>query len=252
MKPGFEEEVTALFQGSGRPDHEVRDEQGNVVGRLLTTMVFVGKEAAVRVIEVEGDVRVVAGHISRQDEVKAFEQGVEQYLVRAARPLEPRGRARVLPALGHAERPHPPPRRLRPSQLRVAVPGVELARGRVLRRAPGLRVVRRDVGVELAADLLEELVLPHRVDGHLEVLLRLDVVHVDVVEHEEAPVRHAREPGSSVSSDRAKISATSSSEPGLIFATISPRFTPTPGHARDRTRSAAGACPGRLTQATRR
>ena len=80
MKPGFEEEVTSLFQGSGRPDHEVRDEEGNVVGRLLTTMVFVGKDAAVRVIEVEGDVRVVAGHISRQDEVKAFEQGVEQFL----------------------------------------------------------------------------------------------------------------------------------------------------------------------------
>ena len=80
MKPGFQEEVTKLFQESGRPDHEVRDEEGNVVGRLLTTMVFVGKEAAVRVIEVEGDVRVVAGHISRQDEVKAFEEGVEQYL----------------------------------------------------------------------------------------------------------------------------------------------------------------------------
>ena len=80
MKPGFEEEVTNLFQSSGRPDHEVRDDDGNVVGRLLTTMVFVGKEAAVRVIEVEGDVRVVAGHISRQPEVKVFEEGVEQYL----------------------------------------------------------------------------------------------------------------------------------------------------------------------------
>ncbi len=80
MKPGFQEEVTKLFQESGRPDHEVRDEEGNVVGKLLTTMVFVGKEAAVRVIEVEGDVRVVAGHISRQDEVKAFEEGVEQFL----------------------------------------------------------------------------------------------------------------------------------------------------------------------------
>jgi len=80
MKPGVEEEVTQLFQSSGRPDHEVRDADGNVVGRLLTTMVFVGKEAAVRVIEVEGDVQVVAGHISQQPEVKEFERGVEQYL----------------------------------------------------------------------------------------------------------------------------------------------------------------------------
>lgn len=80
MKPGVEEAVTNLFQSSGRPDHELRDEEGTIVGRLLTTMVFVGKEAAVRVIEVEGDVRVVAAHISRQDEVKQFEQNVEQYL----------------------------------------------------------------------------------------------------------------------------------------------------------------------------
>ena len=80
MKPGFEDEVTNLFTSCGRPDHDGRDEEGNVVGRLLTTMVFVGKEAAVRVIEVEGDVRVVAGHISQQDEVKEFERGIEQYL----------------------------------------------------------------------------------------------------------------------------------------------------------------------------
>jgi hypothetical protein len=80
MKPGVQEAVTEIFQQSGRPDHDVRDDEGNVVGRLLTTMVFVGPEAAVRVIEVDGDPRVVAGHISRQDEVKEFERKIEQYL----------------------------------------------------------------------------------------------------------------------------------------------------------------------------
>lgn len=80
LKPGIEEQVTELFQDSGRPDHEIRDNAGNVVGRLLTTLVFVGSEAAVRVIEVEGDVRVVAAHISQQPEVKDFERKVEQYL----------------------------------------------------------------------------------------------------------------------------------------------------------------------------
>src|SRR5687768_2896570 len=80
MKPGVEEEISELFRTSGRPDHEVRDADGNVVGRLLTTMAFVGKDAAVRVIEVEGDVQVVAGHISQQPEVKDFEKKVEQYL----------------------------------------------------------------------------------------------------------------------------------------------------------------------------
>jgi SchA/CurD like domain len=80
MKPGVEEDVTRLFQESGRPNHEIRDDNGDVVGRLLTTLVFVGSEAAVRVIEVDGDVRVVAAHISQQPEVKDFERKVEQYL----------------------------------------------------------------------------------------------------------------------------------------------------------------------------
>lgn len=80
LKPGSEDAVTELFLSSGRPDHDVQDEDGNVVGRLLTTLVFVGSEAAVRVIEVEGDVRVVAGHISRQPEVKEFERGIEEHL----------------------------------------------------------------------------------------------------------------------------------------------------------------------------
>ena len=80
LKPGTEEAVTELFRQSGRPDHEVKDDDGNVVGRLLTTIVFVGTEAAVRVIEVEGDMQQVAGHVSRQAEVREFEQKVEQYL----------------------------------------------------------------------------------------------------------------------------------------------------------------------------
>jgi hypothetical protein len=80
LKPGTEDAVADLFRSSGRPDHTVHDDDGSVVGRLLTTMVFVGAETAVRVIEVEGDPRVVAGHISRQDEVKDFESKIEPLL----------------------------------------------------------------------------------------------------------------------------------------------------------------------------
>jgi len=80
LKPGNAEAVSEIFRQSGRPDHDVRGEDGNVIGRLLTTMVFVGDEAAVRVIEVEGDPRAVAGHISQQPEVKEFEQKIEEYL----------------------------------------------------------------------------------------------------------------------------------------------------------------------------
>ena len=80
LKPGNREAVTEIFQQSGRPDHDVRGEDGQEIGRLLRTMVFVGEEAAVRVIEVEGDIRGVAAHISQQPEVKDFEQKIEQYL----------------------------------------------------------------------------------------------------------------------------------------------------------------------------
>jgi hypothetical protein len=80
LKPGSEGAVKELFENSGRPDHEVRDTDGNVTGRLLTTMVFVGEETAVRVIEVEGDFQAVARHVSSQDEVREFERGIEQHL----------------------------------------------------------------------------------------------------------------------------------------------------------------------------
>lgn len=80
LKPGNKEAVAEIFRQSGRPDHDVRGEDGEPIGRLLTTMVFVGEEAAVRVIEVEGDIRAVAGHISQQDEVKEFERKIEHYL----------------------------------------------------------------------------------------------------------------------------------------------------------------------------
>src|SRR4029450_8189729 len=73
----------------------------------------------------------------------------------------------------------------RPPSGRLRIPDVELLRGRVLGRAPRLRVVRRDVVVELPADLLEQRVVADLVDGLLEVLVHLDVVAVQVLESEE-------------------------------------------------------------------
>ena len=34
LKPGTEDAVARLFQQSGRPDHEVKDDEGSVVGTL--------------------------------------------------------------------------------------------------------------------------------------------------------------------------------------------------------------------------
>lgn len=91
LKPGHSDEVAELFRQSGRPQHEVKDEDGNVVGQLLTTMAFVGQEEAVRVIEVEGDFRSVPAHMSRQPEVKAFEAAIEPLLSEPRDMVSPEG-----------------------------------------------------------------------------------------------------------------------------------------------------------------
>lgn len=81
IKPGSRDTVSALFANSGRPDHTVRNDDGKEVGRLLTTIVFVGQEACVRVIEVEGDIPTVARHMSRQAEIRDFEREIESHLL---------------------------------------------------------------------------------------------------------------------------------------------------------------------------
>jgi SchA/CurD like domain len=80
LKPGHEGKVAELIERTERPAHDVIDDDGNVVGRLLTTMVFVGDETAVRIIEYEGELPVVARHMGRQPEVAAFERAVEEHL----------------------------------------------------------------------------------------------------------------------------------------------------------------------------
>lgn len=93
LKPGTRDQVAELFRQSGRPDHEVKDAEGNVVGTLLTTMAFVGEEAAVRVIEADGDFRAVPRHMSRQQEVKDFEAAIEPLLAEPRDMVTPEGAA---------------------------------------------------------------------------------------------------------------------------------------------------------------
>lgn len=66
--------MNELFRNSGRPQFEIKAPDGTVVGKLLGTMAFVGPGMAVRVIEVEGPLPVVAAHISRQPAVQEFER----------------------------------------------------------------------------------------------------------------------------------------------------------------------------------
>src|SRR3954468_7296995 len=91
LKPGSEETVKELFRISGRPEFEVRDENGTVVGKLLGTMAFVGRELAVRVMEVEGPLPLVAAHMSRQPAVREFEVKLEEHLARGRDMRTPEG-----------------------------------------------------------------------------------------------------------------------------------------------------------------
>ena len=80
LKRGSEPQVEELFRKSGRPDHDVRDDEGARKGRLLRTIVLMGEGLAIRVIEVEGDISDVAAHMSRQKEVREFEREIEKHL----------------------------------------------------------------------------------------------------------------------------------------------------------------------------
>jgi hypothetical protein len=94
LKAGSEQAVKELFRRSGRPRFDVLDEDGYVVGHLLGTMAFVGKEMAVRVIEIEGPLPMVAGHMSRQPEVRDFERQLEEHLARPRDMATPEGARR--------------------------------------------------------------------------------------------------------------------------------------------------------------
>lgn len=91
IKAGSEETVKELFRNSGRPNFEVTDADGKVVGKLLATMAFVGTEAAIRVIHVEGPLPLVAAHMSRQPEVREFERQLEEHLSEPRDMVSPEG-----------------------------------------------------------------------------------------------------------------------------------------------------------------
>jgi hypothetical protein len=80
VKPGTEQAVADLFQNSGRPDHTIRGEDGSVIGKLLSTLVFMQNNTVVRVIEFEGEFRDVARHMGQQQEVQDLERALDGYL----------------------------------------------------------------------------------------------------------------------------------------------------------------------------
>ncbi|GLW63933.1 SchA/CurD [Actinomadura rubrobrunea] len=81
VKPGCEDELEKIFADFKRVDTpEMRDENGEPVGRLLGTAVFVKDEFMVRVIHYEGDFAAIARHMARQQGVHNVEQKLAPYL----------------------------------------------------------------------------------------------------------------------------------------------------------------------------
>lgn len=91
IKEGSEEIVKELFRNSGRPSFEITAPDGHVVGKLLATMAFVGTGIAIRVIEVDGPLPIVAAHMSRQPEVREFERQLEEHLTEGRDMVTPEG-----------------------------------------------------------------------------------------------------------------------------------------------------------------
>lgn len=80
VKKGTEDEVADLFKDYHAPEYIARDEEGNEVGRLISTQVFMRENTVVRVIEFEGPMPVISKHMSQQKGIKELEDKLDDYL----------------------------------------------------------------------------------------------------------------------------------------------------------------------------
>lgn len=81
VKPGHEDEIAELFANFQRADTVVlRNEDGDEVGRLLGTAVFIRGGVVVRFIHYEGDFRAIGKHMGQQKGVHLVEEKLQPYL----------------------------------------------------------------------------------------------------------------------------------------------------------------------------
>lgn len=80
IKPGTQDEVRELFHTYGRPDHTIRDEDGNEVGTLLSTQVFMKDTTVIRVVETTDGVPLplLGRHMGRQPAIRELEDKLDQ------------------------------------------------------------------------------------------------------------------------------------------------------------------------------
>jgi SchA/CurD like domain len=93
IKPGSEDMVKELFRAGGRPETQIKDADGAVVGRLVSTMVFVGREKAVRLIEFEGTLATIIAHLATQPQGREFQRRLSPHLA-VPRDMDGAGSAR--------------------------------------------------------------------------------------------------------------------------------------------------------------
>ena len=96
VKPGSEEAVEELFKNSGRPEHVIRDEDGNEKGMLLGTYVLMKDNWVIRVIEFDGEFMDVAVHMREQQEVVDLEEELDDHLLEPRDMSDTGGRSGVL------------------------------------------------------------------------------------------------------------------------------------------------------------
>jgi hypothetical protein len=82
IKPGSQDAVRELFASYGRPDHTIRDEDGNEVGTLLSTLVFMKDNHVIRVVETTDGVPlpVLARHMGRQPAIRELEDALDEHV----------------------------------------------------------------------------------------------------------------------------------------------------------------------------
>nr|BAJ52707.1 hypothetical protein [Streptomyces sp. TA-0256] len=81
IKPGFEEEIAAIFADFKRAGSPVmRDENGKEVGRIKATALFIKDDRMVRFIQFDGTLEDVGRHMAGQEGVKEAERKLAPYL----------------------------------------------------------------------------------------------------------------------------------------------------------------------------
>ncbi|MFL5867086.1 MAG: SchA/CurD-like domain-containing protein [Thermoleophilaceae bacterium] len=82
IKPESRDAVRELFHNYGRPDHTIKDEDGNEVGTLLQTLVFMKDNDVIRVVETTDgvDLPTLAKHMGRQQAIRDLEDQLDPHI----------------------------------------------------------------------------------------------------------------------------------------------------------------------------